>query len=85
MDEFTINELLQRRGLDLDAMRLVRHDQRALAEWRRGIAFFDHFVSYQRDDNRTPYNGAKIAVQFVPHGVSEVITTSHYRINRCSI
>jgi hypothetical protein len=55
MDEFTINELLQRRGLDLDAMRLVRHDQRALAEWRRGIAFFDHFVSYQKDDNRTPY------------------------------
>jgi len=36
-------------------MRLVRHDQRALAEWRRGIAFFDHFVSYQKDDNRTPY------------------------------
>jgi hypothetical protein len=55
MGEFAINELLQRRGLDLDAMRLVRHDQRALAEWRRGIAFFDHFVSYQKDDNRTPY------------------------------
>jgi hypothetical protein len=64
MDEFTINELLQRRGLDLHAIRLVRHDQRAFVEWRRGIAFFDHFVSYQRDDNRTPYNGASILCPF---------------------
>lgn len=68
MTDFTINELLERRGIDQSGTRLVRHDLRALAEWRQGPAFFDHFVSYQRDDSRTPYNNADVAVQFVPHG-----------------
>ena len=66
MHDFTINDLLERRGIDLRHTRLVRHDMRGLAEWRLGTSFFDHFASYQRDDNRTPYNQAKIAIQFVP-------------------
>jgi len=70
MHDFTINDLLERRGIDLRHTRLVRHDMRGLAEWRLGVSFFDHFASYQRDDNRTPYNQAKIAIQFVPHSLS---------------
>jgi hypothetical protein len=70
MHDFTINDLLEHRGIDLRHTRLVRHDMRGLAEWRLGVSFFDHFASYQRDDNRTPYNKAKIAIQFVPHSLS---------------
>ena len=70
MHDFTINDLLEHRGIGLRHTRLVRHDTRGLAEWRLGAAFFDHYASYQRQDNRTPYNKAKIAIQFVPHSLS---------------
>ncbi|WP_108859195.1 GIY-YIG nuclease family protein [Ruegeria sp. Alg231-54] len=77
--DFTLNELLSKRGFDLAHARYVRHDHRALAAWRRGSANFDHFVSYQRDDSISPYNGAELAVQFVPQGpTGALFVGGHY-------
>ncbi|WP_170509548.1 GIY-YIG nuclease family protein [Ruegeria arenilitoris] len=77
--DFTTNELLIKRGFDLERTRYVRHDHRALAAWRRGVGNFDHFVSYQRDDSLSPYNGAELAVQFVPQGsTGALFVGAHY-------
>ena len=78
--DLTIDDLLARRGVPLQHVRLVRHDRRALIEWRKGPALFDHFVSYQRDDNRTPYNQAAIAVQFLAVGATSALFVGAHRI-----
>lgn len=90
MHDFTINELLERRGLNLDGVRLVRHDTRALQAWRKGVEEFDEFVSFQRVDGQSPYNGASKAIQFVPAGstkslfvgVHEIIDGPKIDVNR---
>lgn len=80
MTDFTIDDLLARRGIPTRGTRLVRHDRRVLIEWRKGPALLDHFVSYQRDDNRTPYNQATIAVQFVAMGATNALFVAAHRV-----
>lgn len=80
MPDFMLNELLERRGIDLRTTRYVRHDYRALAAWRKGEAFFDNFVSFQRNDSLSPYNRAAIAVQFVPYGSTGALFVGAHNI-----
>ncbi|PHO05311.1 hypothetical protein CSC82_03785 [Rhodobacteraceae bacterium 4F10] len=80
MFDFCLNELLEKRGVELGSTRLVRHDTRALIAWRQGVRPFDHFVSFQRNDNKSPYNQAKIAVQFVPSGSTQAVFVGAHEI-----
>ena len=73
MTDFTIDELLERRGVSGRHTRLVRHDKRGLIEWKRSVEHFDHWVSYQRNDNRSPYNHARTAIQFVPESSNHAV------------
>lgn len=80
MTDFTFNEILERRGVNLNTCRIVRHDTRALQRWRHSRTSLESFVSYQRTGNRTPYRGAEIAFQFVPIGRSYALFVGAYRI-----
>lgn len=63
---FYFHEILQRLGLDPRHIRLLRHDYRGLAEWRRGgLRTFGCFASFQRRDS-SPYSGVQIACHFLP-------------------
>ena len=62
---FFFHEFLERAGLDPSRTRLLRHDARGLAAWRRGGASaFGCFASFQRRRN-SPYAGVRVACQFV--------------------
>ncbi len=64
MFEFT--EFLMKNDLDPAGVRLLRHDARGVAAWRRGGAHaFGCFASFQR---RTPppYGGVEVACHFLP-------------------
>lgn len=78
--DFTFNDLLRKRGFDLSKVRFVRHDYRALAAWRMGPSQFNHFVSFQRNDGRSPYNQAEVAIQFVPHGSTDALFVGAHRM-----
>lgn len=80
MSDFTFNEILERRGIDLNTCRIVRHDTRALQAWRHSRACLENFFSYQRTGNRTPYRGALIVFQLVPVGSSGALFVGAYRI-----
>lgn len=62
---FDFNQLIEHHGLSLDGVRLLRHDRRGLACWRRSPAHFDDFVSVQKPGTG-PYHNASIAFQFIP-------------------
>ncbi|MDO6477984.1 GIY-YIG nuclease family protein [Shimia thalassica] len=80
MSDFSFNEILERREVDLKTCRIVRHDTRALREWRHSRACLESFFSYQRTGNRTPYRGATVVFQFVPVGSSYALFVGAYRI-----
>lgn len=62
---FYFHEFIQRIGLDPTALRLLRHDNRGLAAWRRGGPnAFGCFASFQRR-NPSPYQGVQLACHFV--------------------
>jgi hypothetical protein len=63
---FYFHEFLEKVRLDPCAIRLLRHDNRGLAAWRRGGAqAFGCFASFQRP-KPSPYEGIEIACHFVP-------------------
>ena len=63
---FEFNEFLCRIGLDPTHIRLLRHDLRGVAAWRRGREVaFGCFASFQKKSN-SPYGGASIACHFLP-------------------
>ena len=63
---FEFNDFLQKINLDPDRVRLLRHDNRGLAAWRRGGAqAFGCFASFQRR-NMPPYRGVELACHFLP-------------------
>jgi len=63
---FEFNEVLVKLGLDPDSVRLLRHDYRALAAWRRGgHNAFGCFASFQKSVP-APYGDAKVACHFLP-------------------
>ncbi len=68
MSDFSFNDLIDRRAVDIHTSRIVRHDWRALQAWRHSRARFDHFVSLQKTGSNTPYRGAQLIFQFVPMG-----------------
>ena len=79
MSDFTFNEILTRRGVDLSKCRIVRHSTDALREWRHSRECLEHYLGYQRI-NRSPYHGADIAFQFVPVGSTWALFVGAYRI-----
>ncbi len=58
-------EIIERRGVPLRTARLLRHDGRGAAEWRRGKEPFGHFASYQTG-RTSPYNKCCHAFHFIP-------------------
>ena len=63
---FYFHEFLTRLGLELKQTRLLRHDNRGLAAWRRGgFQKFGCFASFQRRAP-SPYADAQFACHFVP-------------------
>lgn len=58
-------EVLERRGVDPNRARLLRHDRRGLAAWVAGRDAFGAFASYQKP-SPSPYARAALAFQFVP-------------------
>ncbi|WP_367715762.1 GIY-YIG nuclease family protein [Nitratireductor sp. GISD-1A_MAKvit] len=80
MNDFTLNELLERRGANLDECRVVRHDMRALKAWLHSRAQLEHFIGYQKIGNRTPYRGASKVFQFVPQSGASALFVGAYRI-----
>ncbi|MDO6480568.1 GIY-YIG nuclease family protein [Shimia thalassica] len=80
MADFSFNDLLERRDVDLGSSRLVRHDWRALEAWRYSRPRFEHFVSFQKFGNSSPYRGAKIAFQFLPMGGSNSLFVGAHKI-----
>ena len=80
MSDFTFNEIIVRRGLDLDTCKLVRHDLRAMKAWRRSRSAFENFMSYQKTGNRTPYRRAANIMQFLPIGSSHAMFVGAYRV-----
>jgi len=62
---FYFNEYLLKIGVDPVKTRLLRHDNRGLAAWRRGELAFGCFASFQTMA-RSPYGGAELACHFVP-------------------
>lgn len=62
---FYFHEFLERIALDPATVRLLRHDLRGLAAWRRGGAeSFGCFASFQRR-RPDPYAGVKLACHFI--------------------
>jgi hypothetical protein len=70
MSDFTFNQILDRRGVNLDSCRIVRHDTRGLQAWRHSRGRLESFFGFQRTGGRTPYRGASVIFQFVPVGRS---------------
>lgn len=63
---FEFNEFLGKLGIDPARVRLLRHDYRALAAWRRGgHNAFGCFASFQKSFP-APYGEAKLACHFLP-------------------
>lgn len=63
---FTFNDFLNRMGLAPDQVRLLRHDIRGMAAWRRGGATaFGCFASFQKRQP-APYKGVEVACHFLP-------------------
>lgn len=63
---FYFNEFIERIGLAPAEVRLLRHDNRALAAWRRDRRnAFGCFASFQRQ-NPSPYAGVRSACHFLP-------------------
>lgn len=63
---FEFSEILTKFGFDPKQVRLVRHDDRGVAAWRRGGEItFGCFASFQRE-KPAPYNKKKIACHFLP-------------------
>ena len=60
------NDVIAHGGLELDGVRLLRHDRRGLAHWTRSMADFDHFASFQKSGSKGPLRGASVAFHFVP-------------------
>jgi len=62
---FYFHEFLERTNLDPSRVRLLRHDGRGLAAWRRGgPGSFGCFASFQRR-NPSPYAGVNIGCHFI--------------------
>lgn len=80
MSDFTFNEILERRGVNLKTCRIVRHDTNALKAWRHSRGCLESFIGYQRLGNRTPYRGASIVFQFVPIGSTYALFVGAYRV-----
>jgi len=63
---FYFDKFLTRFDLDLKQTRLLRHDGRGHAAWRRvGLQKFGCFASFQRQ-NPSPYSKARLACHFIP-------------------
>ena len=62
---FYFHEFLTKLNIDPGKTRLLRHDNRGLAAWRRGEMAFGSFASFQ-SSNRSPYGGVELACHFVP-------------------
>ncbi|MCZ4288475.1 GIY-YIG nuclease family protein [Hoeflea alexandrii] len=63
---FEFNDFLRRIDLDPARIRLLRHDTRGVAAWRRGREVsFGCFASFQKKTN-SPYGGASVACHFLP-------------------
>lgn len=63
---FFLNDFLASIDIDTNVTRLLRHDIRGLAAWKRGGKdAFGCFASFQRRD-KSPYSGAEMACHFVP-------------------
>lgn len=63
---FNFNDFLVRVGLDPSRVRLLRHDMRGFAAWRRGgRQAFGCFASFQRR-RPPPYGGVTLACHFLP-------------------
>lgn len=63
---FTFNEFLTNVDLNPGQVKLLRHDMRGVAAWRRGGAeTFGCFASFQRR-HPPPYQGVDIASHFLP-------------------
>lgn len=63
---FSFNSFLEKLGLNLSRVRLLRHDLRGVAAWRRGGKnTFGCFASFQKQAN-SPYQGADFACHFLP-------------------
>ena len=61
---FLFNDFLQKIDLDPAEVRLLRHDLRGVAAWRRSAQAFGCFASFQ-DRNRSPYGRASLACHFL--------------------
>jgi len=63
---FTFNDFLERIDLDPNAIRLLRHDLRGVAAWRRGgTEVFGCFASFQKK-SVSPYANTDFACHFLP-------------------
>jgi len=63
---FDFNDFLHRIDLDPAQVRLLRHDTRAIAAWRRGRErALGCFASFQKIKN-PPYRGTELACHFLP-------------------
>ncbi|TYC56103.1 GIY-YIG nuclease family protein [Rhodobacterales bacterium] len=63
---FEFNDFLRRLDFEPAHIRLLRHDPRGVAAWRRGREIaFGCFASFQKRSN-SPYRGTEIACHFLP-------------------
>lgn len=63
---FDFNEFLAKNDLNPKQVKLLRHDVRGVAAWRRGGAnAFGFFASFQRR-KPAPYHGVEVASHFLP-------------------
>ncbi len=83
---FDFTDFVCRLNLDPTRIRLLRHDPRGLAAWRRGREIaFGCFASFQKSAN-SPYRGAEFACHFLPgpalaNGNSTALFVGTTRIN----
>ncbi|WP_195821702.1 GIY-YIG nuclease family protein [Roseobacter sp. MH60115] len=63
---FDFNDFLRKLDMNPAQIRLLRHDQRGAAAWRRGGALaFGCFASFQTREN-SPYRGTDVVCHFLP-------------------
>ena len=63
---FYLNDFLERIHVDTKVTRLLRHDIRGTAAWKRGGKdAFGCFASFQKRGPKAPYAGAEIACHFL--------------------
>ena len=65
LDDLTFTDLLERRGIDPETARIVRHNREGAARWGEGRGAFEAYAAGQ-SANSNPYLNADVACQFIP-------------------